>query len=710
MPLIRAFRGLLGRVSKPVAGFLVRYPRSLHLFFFALALWAIRVYIGPGWKNEHWVMLATQAIFPFILMYPFAAAADALRFFRDLGIGVSLSIGIAIAACATYVSGRMGFLTFGVQMGIWFALFAWEAFRRFAFLKRMLEALRNDVFGSERTHRWNGFFAALVFFICAVMWTRPYGSGAAYPPFMFDLSLVHLSLVKTYLYNHEIVNPWWIRAPFLPQFPHAIYSLGSTVLIGFGLRGDLFATFFMTFMLVATIASATSLFEFKVSRVLAMAVLALSVPVVRWHLSTAYLDLFVCCYVILAIVGAVSFDRTERSRDLFLMFFAAGAAFTCKHFGAIMTLPIVLATMLRYFSKEKAFSRIAKDAGLALAATIPILMVFFHTNYVLSGKPLFPFQFAEPNKFYWTQQDALAFNEAILHYTRNHSLFKWLTLPWQIVVGAYEYCDSGEYDVGFVWLVLMAIATFGTIWLRLTGKKRWVWSMLFFTAIIQMLAWYKSSPVYRYLTPQIWVVAILAFMVIQEFGKRLKALAIAALVIVFFVNWTKFKVSAAQPPPLTEAEYRSYGEKLSLSFEPLERMEAGLGNNPDVVIYTLHDEGAWLFYPYPFLGDWFGQHNYSNVHDQPPEKLRKFFSERAITHVLVNGFATQNADFIKKQGAYGECYELAFEGKIYDATKIYRLKRENPLCFDASVPVLESIADLKKKFPRNQLIPLWPSR
>jgi hypothetical protein len=555
----------------------------------------------------------------------------------------------------------------------------------------------------------------MIFYSAAMMWMAPRPVGAIYPPLGFDLSLVHLSLTKAYTYNHAIMNPWWVRGAFLPQLPHALFAGGIVFLNGIGLRGDLFPAFCTAYFTLVPIIAFQYFFGRRFLWTLLVGFLALSFPVIRWHLSTAYMDPPLNAFLALAFVSSLAYQTEQKSRYLFLTFFFSAAAFSCKHFAGFMAFPFLAMAGARYFYdgyklKSLTRHRLLKDLFVIAVAVLPILTVFFHYNWQRSGKPLFPFQFGEPNQFYWSLQDANGIRDAIVYYTKNQTWKTWLTLPWEIATNNAQHSDSGNYIVGYMWPAFLAISVFCFGALFRTGKKNWTIAILLVTVIVESALWYKASPIFRYLTAAIWMLTILTVLSFKLSSLRIRVFAGAIILILVIHSWSDFSVVNSTPPPLSRPEYLEYLKKNLVTSEALQEMYLKYGDDRNIIIYSMHDEGAWLFYPYPFLGDWFGQSSYDRIQNKDPQQLRQFYSERRITHVLSNELYPTNKEFLAGQGEYQRCYELAFQGKIFEQAKIYRLKTEDPFCFQESIPALPNIAELKTQFPIGEIVPFWPSR
>ena len=108
------------------------------------------------------------------------------------------------------------------------------------------------------------------------------------------------------------------------------------------------------------------------------------------------------------------------------------------------------------------------------------------------------------------------------------------------------------------------------------------------------------------------------------------------------------------------------------------------------VVYSFFTEGSWLYLDKPFVGDWFGHSHYGHIFSGTKESLRKFFSEREVSHIFTNeqGYMKlMNEDF-----PYRDClieeFSADFNGKSY----IYKIITSKPECYNSKTSLLPEMS------------------
>jgi hypothetical protein len=654
--------------------------------------------IVAEWTPIQCIFLLGQILLPLLYLFPFCSLA--FRFCKRLELNVffALTLGLSGLAIFNYLTGRVFLLSSTVQWIAWVSCLIPEILAGFPFLKRCARPtksflLQQPSFNLSINHALTSMVAALFF----LTWLLPPNFGAIYPPTAFDLSLLHLTLPRTYLYHEGIVNASWLRGTFVPQFAHILFTGGMAWTSALKIRVDLFPTFFSGTMYFFCLAGFLEFLKSRPRYAMLGFLIMMSFPILRWHLTTAYMEPTLMVCILATFISAATFLRTRKTEYFYLLAFFSAVSFCVKHFGALYALPIIIVTVLDVLKTDRKIP--VKLFTKALLIAIGPILVFYHYNYILTGTPFFPFIFKPDNLLFWDIESVKKFSTAISSFDGGHALSDWLNLPWTIS-NSDKHSDTLQFPVGVLWLVLWSISNI-LFFARLFKKPAYdPVAVLFFLVVnLQTAIWYYASPVYRYLSSEMMLMAMYGVWMVAQLPSKVRVFLSLILFIYAYQN-VGLIAEKAPSPPLSIRGVQSYWDARIPSYNALRQLQTKGLNPQNVVIYAIHDEGNWLYYPYPHLGDWFTVNNYWVLLNKAPEFLKHYFSSRKISHVLFNGYRAQLiADFPTVLGAYSACFKLIIEAQPNSKVKIYELDQDSPRCYDKMTPAHESVVILKQNFP-----------
>ncbi|HEY8272774.1 MAG TPA: hypothetical protein VIG33_17910, partial [Pseudobdellovibrionaceae bacterium] len=278
-------------------------------------------------------------------------------------------------------------------------------------------------------------------------------------------------------------------------------------------RIDLFPTFFSGAMFLVCLIGFIDFFKGAPRRALLAFILFLCFPIARWHLTTAYMDPTLMVGILATFMSAAAYLNHRKDKYFYLLAFFSAVSFSVKHFGAFYALPIVLWAFIELIRQEKRLRWGLLIQALALAL-LPII-VFYHYNYVTTGSFFFPFVFTENNQLFWDLDSVKSFNAAINAFSGGSGFLDLLKLP--LTIGTSEkHSDTSQFAVGLLWAPVWLIANCIFFFRRYKKKPFDPVEFLFFTTVnLQTIIWYKTSPVFRYLTCEMMLMSLFALWITE---------------------------------------------------------------------------------------------------------------------------------------------------------------------------------------------------
>lgn len=333
-----------------------------------------------------------------------AAAGFTLLAYAVLALGLTHQLTPRHVAIALAVFAVLG-------LGHWDLL--WEAFLR----------LLNSMFRALRTPEHAVGTVLLIIVLVATLIT------ALEPPTSrdFDGLAEHLAQAATYL-RHRAVEPLWFdHHSHFPATMQMLYVVG----LGFKSVGaaKLFHWFHGLMAVMAAIILSRRFFQRRASG-WAGFVLA-TTPMFLWLSGSAYVDLGVVAYSLLALLAYLRWRRTGRTADLALMAVVLGCAMTVKMQAIALSGVLLLAALM------VAWRRIPIDSGdmappaalvgarrvvLCGLVAVAIASPWYIRTYLNTGNPFYPFGYGVFGGKHWSADRAAV-------YDRHQLDFGWGELP-----------------------------------------------------------------------------------------------------------------------------------------------------------------------------------------------------------------------------------------------------------------------------------------
>jgi hypothetical protein len=346
---------------------------------------------------------------------------------------------------------------------------------------------RREMGTGDRAWKMITGVAVLIALICALA-----------PETEYDALWYHLGLPKLWLEHGYLVD--------LPTDYVSLYPMTWELVFGFGLAlgGAIaakllhFSCLLLTGLLVYQLAWR---FMPNASPWLAVACFV-TVPIIVWEASTAYIDLALALHVGLAIYAILRFAKGLSWQWFGLTAIHLGLALATKHL-ALFVLAITVGGLAVFlWLKERHFYRaIAFPVSLGLCSLL-LPLPWYLRSWLASGNPVFPELFevfgAPPDR--WDAITQRGLDHFLSRFDRPHTLLEALTLPWDMTIHAAYYGGT----LGPVFLLLLP----ALLLYRRSPVTPWLFA--FVALFIGLWASPFSSTQMRFLVPIAPLLALLA--------------------------------------------------------------------------------------------------------------------------------------------------------------------------------------------------------
>lgn len=461
------------------------------------------------------------------------------------------------------------------------------------------------------------------------------GLGALYPPTRCDLSIVHLSTIKTYLQNSDMTLAWWIRAPFLPMVNHMNFMSAMNLFNNLGFRADLAPGLLSIFIFIASVFGIACLVK---NRIIALifGCLALSTSLVRFNLSTSYMDLPESMFIIYFLLACLIMIEQPQVRSAVMVGLMAGAAFAAKQMSVYYMAAFVVWAPI-YFVQKNGFRPrlIAQLIAVCCGFAGLVFVVTFFRNFRLTGSFLFPFYgFREPNVFKWDLTSAQGF--ADFSYWRRDGSFSWFSKAIAAVIQeAGPFCDERLYTAGPLFFLGLMIGPVTARWHERGGRLSLLSYLLPAVVLFNVLIWFRTTPVIRYLLPTdlfALVLVAIAFWSVRGSKSKMTLLSIVTVTFAVFNSWVWVAKPRLLPPPMTSSEIDQYLAKVLGDDQHVYEKFRGL--DPQTLIYTYGGSCDFNFYSGHVYGDWFGYDNYWTFSSGKAAPVQEMLRHSRVDYVV----------------------------------------------------------------------------
>jgi 4-amino-4-deoxy-L-arabinose transferase-like glycosyltransferase len=449
-----------------------------------------------------------------------------------------------------------------------------------------------------------------------------------YPPTQWDAISYHLAAAKIYANSHALVFTPYLRFPVFPQLNEMLFSL---MLV---LYDDISAQLvqFLMMWLVAIALYAWGQRAFRAEVGLWSGVLWLSNPLVLWLGASAYIDIGLTMFIVLAAYAFFNWYESHRNSWLLLSAVFFGFAAGSKYL-ALFLLAVFGLFLLYWAVKERRFRALLAFTVIVAAVASP----WYIRNVYYTGNPVWPYFGSKFGYGVWSAQDLNSQLQEQTSYGAGKTLIALIMLPWNVVFhGALFHADLSVSPAYSLALPLYLIGAWRNKYLR----------AVFLVAGVYTLFWFSTVQILRYLLLALPFFSLAAAAAVEtslsRFSNLRRPLVSSAVtggicVLLLTLGWYRAAglVPRSLPPstPIQRAGFLRQALPLYSGYEFLNHAADG-----NYSIYALGGSNMAYFAGARFMGDWFGPARYSSVLNKlsEPEELYRHLRSLSADYLLVS--------------------------------------------------------------------------
>jgi 4-amino-4-deoxy-L-arabinose transferase-like glycosyltransferase len=440
-----------------------------------------------------------------------------------------------------------------------------------------------------------------------------------YPPTQWDATSYHLAAAKIYAKSHAIVFTPYLRYPVFPQVNEMLFT--SMLLLYDDISAQLVQFLMMLVVAIALYAWGRRVYRARVG--LWGAVLWLSNPLVLWLGASAYVDIGLATFVVLATYGLLNWFQSRSTSWLVLSAVLFGFASGSKYL-ALFPLAGFGLFLLYLAVRERTLRELITFAVIVMVVASP----WYIRNAYYTGNPIWPYLGSKLGYAIWSSEDAKAQFSEQGFWGAGKGPVAFLLLPWNLTV--HESVFHAESPLSPIYLFLLPLCLLG-------ATRNAHLRILLITVGLYTMFWFGTVQVLRYLLPAVPLLSLAGAAALEECvfrfqrtqtpaGARVLTGVICVLLLV--PGWTR--AAALMPrslPPATPEERASYLRQSLPLYSAYEFLNRIKGDN--YTLYVLLGANMKYFADGRFMGDWFGPARYSlllNRLSQPQrlyEELRR---------------------------------------------------------------------------------------
>jgi hypothetical protein len=491
-----------------------------------------------------------------------------------------------------------------------------------------------------------------------------------YPPISWDETAYHLPYANFYVEHQGLaVNPF-LRYPLYAHNIDLLYALALLV------SDDIVAHLLHASTALLTAVGIYNLGTITTDRKTGAlaAFLFFSSPIVLLLMKTSYIDLGLTLFVFLGFYCLSMWSITKQDYWLYLAGFATGIAAGSKYSG-LMFIPLYV-LWIGYESRK--IHLLAKFIVPALVFGAP----WYIRNCIISGDPVSPFGGEFFGYWLWNEKDLLSQSRNLYEtYGTPKNLTSLLILPWNLLL------HPGKFMEGALSPAMIAAFPAPFFFMKLSRYQR----LLCIFVFVNIVIWFFTSQILRYLLPVFPMIALLSATVLirvynaiieklrstfskKYFLSRLSRIVVSifAIVLLFFPFFERKLIriiihTLRDPLPVTKQMRDDYLSKKVRAFNLLQIAN----KTPLLNIYQIGFEDSFYFAEGKMIGDYFGPARYRIILDvlSNSKKLHATLSSMDIQLFLMDKGERFTMDIDSSFHNYFELIAEDHHGKLY------RLKR-----------------------------------
>ena len=473
--------------------------------------------------------------------------------------------------------------------------------------------------------RWLFLYLSLVFLLTFLLTLAPPNATE------WDSLMYHLAAPAQYLRHGKIVELPYDHHTYFP------FTMEMLFLWGMAIKGPVLAKLFHWLMLPLSCGALIAIGKRHFSRRVGLFAAALfaSIPLVQAEASTAYIDLGLTAFTLLAYLCFLNWKTTSEKSWLLWCGAFCGFCLGTKYLGVLTFGWLglwVLGTMLK--------NRALQIKPLATFAALALLLGggWYVRNFVQTGNPVYPFAYGILGGKNWNSEMAKRYEDDQRAYGFGRAPLDFVLLPWRVSLAPFNVSaqninasDSGENGevvqriAGMpLWPIINfqvaqpqnglfdspgmvaslplktmlgpALLAFG-LPLLLVRRKPWIINFLLGSFAFYGLFWFETGQYLRYLVPAFALLCLpCAWMVEKclsrtQFLKWTTAICLTLWLFLTPILTLKDGLNALDVTfgLVTPQEY------LSRSFAPYDAMRRASAETPQTARFAVYGEPRTLY-------------------------------------------------------------------------------------------------------------------
>lgn len=506
----------------------------------------------------------------------------------------------------------------------------------------------------------------------------------------YDSLVYHLSAPARYLADGRISE--------LPYDHHTYFPFAMEMLFALGLQwsGSVLAKLFHWLMLPLSCLAILAIGQKHLSLRAGLfgAALFATIPIVLIESTTAYIDLGLTLFVLVAFLCFLNWLDTRETRWLALCGLMCGFACSTKYFGVLFFGWLLLWAVGDMAGRR----RFALRPLLAFCFLTALFGGYYYIrNWIWVGNPVFPFAYEIFGGKGWTLEMAKAYTRDQEAFGFGRAPLDWLLLPFRAIWTPFNFAQPfwplsalplenpdvvGRFEVpGHLIQTIIGptLLAFGAPVVFIKRKPQAVrfllWSFLFFWVF-----WAATSQQLRYLIPNLGLLSVAGGWGIVRMESRSAflrwtvAVALTAW-LVFVPALTAWRLRDVVPVVLGEQTPQEF---LSRAFAGFDAMTWASKNTPPDAVFAVYGEPRNFYLKRKYFWADHSHHtliDYPNIHNG--EQLIEALKKQGATHLLWNTRAAQNGGFGGPPDEIEEALEQKLLTELYEARgyRVFQLKR-----------------------------------
>lgn len=321
----------------------------------------------------------------------------------------------------------------------------------------------------------------LSFFVVPLAFWLYFAVQCFVPVYYHDSMVYHLTIPRMYLDHQGMVA---LAHNLFFNMPHNIEMLYTLPMAYGGGTGVKLLTFEASLLIFLGFLIFCRHFSIPQAAPV-LALLYVASPTIQWHLTSAYIEILLACFLLYAHLLFLEWWRSRCFGVLLLSAVMGSWVMGCKYTAWFFVLPLQLSMLYALFWYWSRGDRRWRRMVLLMSAWVLPLLPWLIKNWIVTGNPVYPAAYHLFGGAYWSDLKELQLYRT--YSTRE--LYSDPTLLWSIIQFITNTPELTRYhllhDEHFAYLLLFLLVVALFVPQSWNGERRW----LVFWAILGFFSW-----------------------------------------------------------------------------------------------------------------------------------------------------------------------------------------------------------------------------